>query len=268
MPEKPQYQIRVFAEKDRVDLMKLLSDTFKMSSDFLVWKYDLNPDFDESLIIIAVNQGQVVGCMNWLPRSLKISKSSTVRAALGADLAVHRNHRGRGLAKPLIASENTILKGKNIIMSYGYIDPQLVKRVHGPLLGLVEVPTSTIVYKKYLTLANIRRKILEMNEAAKSGEETERKLARVRMSVLFRLRGFPQFKIRISPDATQLEENDLTDADLRVECDLTLLELFKSKRKTLTVIKALLTRRVRIKGSLRKTLKLYRIFNLVRVLFE
>ncbi len=266
MSEDLRYQIRVLAKKDKSKWLKLLSDTFKMKSNFLAWKYDSNPNFDESLVITTMNKGQVVGCMNWLPRNLKVSKSLSVRAALGADLAVHLDHRGQGLAKPLIASENTILEGKDIVMSYGYIEPQLAERVHHPLLGLVAVPTSTTVYRKYLSLANIRKRVLELDAISRSSKEARRKLPELEIDVLFRLRGIPPFKVKIRPDKLRLEEEDLKARDLEVECDLTLIELLKSKRRTLTVIKALFTRRIKIRGSLRKAIKLYRVFKLVQAL--
>lgn len=264
------YEVRALTKKDRAKLtklMKILRDTFKMSDEFLTWKYPLNPDFDQSLVVVAVNCGQVAGGASWLPRSLKISRSLSVRAALGADLAVHRNHRGQGLAKPLIASENSVLEDKNVVMSYGFIEAKLVKHVHGPLLGLVEVPTSTTVYKKYLNLARIREKVTKMNRIVKSDEEMRGKLTGLNISVLFRLRGIPPFTVRIGSDKISLEESDLKATDLKVECDLTLSDLVKSESKILTLVKALLTRKIRVKGSLRHALKLYGLSKFLRILF-
>jgi len=266
MTDAGEYEIRVVAKGDRAELMKLLSYSFRMSAEFLEWKYDLNPDFDESLVVVAVNRGQVAGGASWLPRRLKIAKSLSVRAALGADLAVYRNHRGHGLAKPLIASENALLENKSIVMSYGLIDPKLVEHVHGPLIGLVEVPTSTTVYKKYLNLSEIKDKVAEMNKAAKSNEDIKGKLAGLNMTVLFRLRGMPPFTLRIEADGIQLEETNSMNPDLRVEFGLTPIKLFKSKRKALTLIKALLTRKIRFKGSLKDAIKLYHLSEFLGIL--
>jgi len=267
MSEAFQYQVRVLTEEDKDKVMKLLGDTFKMSDEFLAWKYDSNPDFDQSLVVVAVNCGQVVGCMNWLTRSLKISKSLSVKAALGADLAVHENHRGQGLAKPLIASENAILKDKNIVMSYGFIDPRLVEHLHGPLLGLVEVPTSTTVYKKYLNLSEIREKVERMNKIAKSNEEIKRKVANLDMSVLFHLRGMPPFIIQIRQGVVTIEKDDVTGSDVKIICDLTPLALARSRNMILTLITALLMRKIKISGSLTKIIRLSTAFNLLRSLF-
>ena len=267
MSKTSSYEIRVFAEKEKAELMNLVSHTFKMDDEFLVWKYDWNPNFDQSLVIVAANFGKVVGSMIWLPRSLKISKSLEVRAMLGADLAVDRNHRGHGLAKSLIVSENTILEGKNCVMSYGFIDPELVKHVHGPLLGSVEVPTSTTVYKKYLNISEIQEKIENMNKIAKSDEEIMRKLSGLDLIVSFRLKGMPQFMVRISSDGVHLEEEEDIHPDLKVECEITPSKLLMSKRRVLTLVKALLTRKIRIKGSFRDAIRLYGLSELLGVLF-
>lgn len=267
MSEASKYQIRVFAESDKTELMKLVGDTFKMSDEFLVWKYDLNPDFDRSLVVVAVNCGKVVGCVIWLPRSLKISKSLSVTANLGADMVVNRNHRGQGLAKSLVASGNTILEGKSSVMSYGFIDRKLAEHVHGPVLGLVEVPTSTIVYKKYLNLSEIREKVEGRNRIAKSREEMRRRLVDMDMSVSFRLRGIPPFMIKMGQDTIAVEEDDLSGSDVKVECDLTLLALARSKNMALTLITAVLMRKIRISGSLTKIIRLCTAFNLLKALF-
>jgi GNAT superfamily N-acetyltransferase len=267
MSGESEYRIRVFAERDEAELMELMGDTFEVSEEFLEWKYDLNPDFDRSFVLVAVNCGKVVGCMNWVPRSLKIFNSLSVRAALGADLAVHPNYRGKGLAKPLIAWENMVLEGKNMVMSYGFIDPKLAEHVHSPLIGLVEVPISTTVYTKYLDLSEIREKVGEMNRVAKSDEDIKGKLAGLDVSVLFRLRGMPPFTLRLGAGGVLLEETASMNADLRVECDLTPSELFKSERKAFTLIKALLTRKIRFRGSLRDAIKLYSLSRLLGILF-
>ena len=88
------------------------------------------------------------------------------------------------------------------------------------------------------------------------------------MNVSFRLRGVPPFTLKIGPNEVSLKRDDLTDPDLKVECNLTPSELFRSKRKTFALIKALLTRRIRIKGSLRGAIKMYSLSKFLVMLFE
>lgn len=267
MPEESPYSFRVLTDEDRIGVMKLLGHIFKMSNELWTWKYEVNPDFDKSLARVAVNNRQVVGCAFWLPRNLKICNSISVRAALGADLAVYSNHKGHGIGKALISSENEVLENKGVVMSYGFIQPELFKHIHSPQIGLVGVPTSTIVCRKYLDCSNIRVKVQVMNRIVGSDQKMRAKLANFKINVLFRLRGQRPFVIKMGPDKIEVEEDDLTCSDMKVECDLTHLDLVRSKRRMLTLIKALLTRKIRISGSLRNIINLYSILELVKVLF-
>jgi len=267
MSEESRYSFRVLTDEDRIGVMKLLGDTSKMSIEFWMWKYELNPDFDPSLARVAINNREVVGCAFWLPRNLKICNSISVRAALGADLAVYANHKGQGIGKALIASENEVLENKGMVMSYGFVLPELVMHIHGPQIGLVGVPTSTIVCKKYLDCSKVREKVQLMNLIVDSDQNTRAKLANLKINVLFRLRGQPQFVIKMSPDIIDVEEDDLACSDVKVKCDLTLLDLVQSKRRMFTLVKALLTRKMRISGSLRNIIKLYSILELIKLLF-
>lgn len=266
MPEESRYSFGVLTDEDRIGVMKLLDHTFKMSNELWMWKYELNPDFDKSLARVAVNNRQVVGCAFWLPRNLKICNSISVRAALGADLAVYANHKGHGIGKALIASEDEVLENKGVVMSYGFVQPELVKHIHSPQIGLVSVPTSTIVCRKYLDCSNVRVKVQLMNRIVHSDQNLRAKLANLKINVLFRLRGQHPFVIKIGPDKIDVEENDLACSDVKVECDLTHLDLVRSKRRIFTLIKALLTRKMGISGSLRNIVKLYSILELVKLL--
>jgi len=267
MPKNSHYSFRVLTSEDKIGAMKLLNDTFNISKEFLIWKYELNPDFDPSFAVVALNNGQVVGCAYWLPRDLKISNSTSVRAAQGADLAVHVDHRGHGVGKALIASENQVLENKNVVMSYGFIETELVKHIHGPQIGLVAVPTSTTVYRKYLNCSRIREKAALLNRIISFDEITRAKLANLRMRVSFRFMGVPPFIAKIDPNEICIEEDDLVSPDLKVEFDLPLSALTKSKKRTLILMKALLTRKIRISGSLENIIKLYGILKHLAILF-
>jgi predicted N-acetyltransferase YhbS len=267
MSEKTSFLLRVQTDEDRIAVIKLLGDTFKVSPEFCMWKHELNPYFDPSLSRVAVDGKQVVGCHFWLPQNLKISNSLSVRAALGEGLAVSTSHKGRGIAKALVASENQVLENKNFVMSFGFIPAaELVKHVHGPQLGLVSLPTSTIVCTKYFDCSKIKEKVQLMNRIVDSDQKIREKLANLKVNVLFHLRGFPPFVIKIGPSTIDMEE-DLTHFDVKVQSDLTRLDLVRSKRKMLTLIKSLFMRQLRINGSLRNIIKLYSILELLKLLF-
>lgn len=269
MRAKPQFSFRVFTNEDQNGVIKLLSETFKMSNEFWTWKYALNPNFDPSLAMVAINKNQVVGCAFWLPRNLRISQSTSARVALGADLAVDSDYKGQGIGTALIASENKILENKNVVMSYGFVEPDLVKHIHGPQIGLVSVPTSTIMYKRYLNCSKVREKSLLLNRIVDSDEKMRAKLRKMNLRVLLRLKGMPPFVVKLGPDRIDVEEDDLTNPDIKVECDSTFLALMvKSKRRTFRLVKSLLLRRIKIKTSnLGSALKLYTTLKLLQSFF-
>ena len=251
--------------KDEDEVMKLLKNTYNYSDEFLIWKYKLNPDFDPSFAVVAVNNEQVVGCAYWLPRYLKISNSVAFRVAQGTDLAVHPNHRGHGIGRTLIAFENKIVENKSIIINYGFIKPDLVKHIHRPQIGLVALPTSTAVYKKYLNCSIIKERASLLNTVIQSNRKLRAKLTEMDVRMLFHLKGFPSFLIKVGPDKIHIEEDDLSSPDLKIESDFALLtSIFKNKNRVLNLVKALLMRKIKFSGNILRAAKLYTIFNYLR----
>lgn len=264
-----QYSFRTLANQDKNEVTKLLFDTFKMQNEFWLWKYELNPDYDQSLIVVALNAQKVVGIAHWLPRTIKASSSITIRASLGADLAVDADHKGHGIGAILVSFQNKILEEKNMAMSYGFIEPDLFKHIHSRQIGLVHVPTSTVVYRKYLDVSRVKEKASLLNERAKSDEKMREKLANLNVRVLFRLRGMPLFMVKLGPESVCVEEHELPEPDLKIRADPTLLaSVVKSRRKTLELIKNILLRKMEIRPTgLRGVLKLYATLKLVQGLF-
>ncbi len=269
MQRRSQYSFRILADKDKIGAMELLSYTFNMSTDSWMWKYEYNPDFDQSLVVVALNAKKIVGIAHWLPRNIKVSNFTTLKATLGADLAVHADHRRRGIGETLISFENKILEGKNIVMTFGFIEPDLVKRIHGPQIGVVAIPTSTIVYKKYLNCSRVREKAAILNRIADSDDKMRQKLLKLNVRVLLLLKGMPPFLVKLGPSRIDVEEDDLTDPDLKIEADSTFLaSIVQSKRKTLKIIKNLLLGKLKVRPTkLSGIRKLYGTLTLVQTLF-
>jgi len=265
MSKESKYSFRVLTSEDEDEVMELLKNMSNSSNEFLVWKYKLNPDFDPSFAVVAINNGQIVGCTFWVPRCLKISKSTAFRATFSTDAFVHPDHRGHGIGRNLVAFENKILENKKTIINYSVIKPDLAKHLQRrAAIGLVALPASTLVYKKYLNCSIIKEKVSLLNTIIESNRKLRAKLTEMNVRMLFRLRGFPSFLIKIGPDKIHIEEDDLSSPDLKIESDFALLTYIFKNKNILNLVKALLMRKIKFSGNILRAAKLYTIFNYLR----
>ena len=270
MKEKFEYYYRKFAEGDEPAVIKLVNEAFPnfLEGDFWVWKYRLNPDFDPSLVVVAEKDGQVVGCNHWLVRDFKLSGYLKVKASLGADITVRPEHRGHGVGKALLRffRVSEAFKEKGVILTYMFADRDLGRRLYGPAVGYVVAPNSTTMYKKFLNCQRVKERFQLVNEAIQSRKGLQTELNGLNMRILFRLRGAPVFSINLASNQVDLVEGELDGADAIVEGDFPLFSsAMEGKGGTSGLIKALLTRKLRVKKGKWKIFKLFKVFKVFKL---
>lgn len=281
MREKLEYSYRRFAKEDEPAIQQLIKDAFpptqsnlwfwlshmRMQDTYWVWKYKLNPDFDPSLVVVAERDGQIVGCNHWLVRDFKLSISLKVKASLGADVVVHPKHRGRGVGKELLKflRETKTFKENRAIIAYMFTDPNLNRYLYGPTLGYVAAPYSTTRYKKFLNCRRLREELQLINSAIQAREELQRELKRLDMSILFRLRGSPAFSLVLTHNQIDLVEKELENTDFLIEGNSSLFySALEGRIGTSSLVKALLTRKLKVRKGKWKALKLIKAFRAIR----
>ena len=270
MKEEIEYSYRKFVQADETVLIKLVKEGFPdfLEGNFWVWKYKLNPDFDPSLVVVAEKDGQVVGCNHWLVRDFKLSRCLKVKASLGADIIVRPEHRGHGVGKALLKFFRTskAFKEKGAILTYMFADRDLGKRLYGPAVGYVAAPNSTTMYMKFLNCRRLKEKFQLINEAIESRKELQRELDGLNMRIVFRLRGAPAFSINLASNQIDLVEGELETADAIVEGDFPLFSsAMEGKRGASGLIKALLTRKLKVKKGKLKVFKLFKVFKVFKL---
>src|SRR3989304_2637269 len=131
---------------------KLVKNAF---NDFLEgaywdWKYKLNPLFDQSLVMVAEEQGSIIGCNHWLLKDFKLSPSLETKAALCGDLVVHPDHRNKGVGKALLYSLRVsgVEHREKPSISFMFANPSLAKSFHEPAGGYIPGINETVYYHK------------------------------------------------------------------------------------------------------------------------
>ena len=260
-----EYTFRKFQSGDEAALERLLKSTFPSFNEENVWawKYRLNPYFEDSLVTLALKNGEMIGCNYWMQRDLKLLDNLEIKAALGADVAVNPNHRRFGVGKELLRYPRIsgAFKEKHILMSYMFGRPELRKRFYKPAAGYIIAPNNTVTYRKLLNCHQLIVKFEEINRIVNSIVDMKLLLNELSMCVSFKLRGAPDFSIHVEKEKIYLEEGKAKNCDMVIEGNLPLSVLTIGGGVGLRdLVKLFLTGRVKIKKGFNHVFKLRKIF--------
>jgi predicted N-acetyltransferase YhbS len=273
-----EYVFRTFTKDDKEAVGALVKRVFEnnaralLGGDFWEWKYFRNPNFDPSLVAVAESKGRIVGCNHWLLRDIKLSSSSVCRAILCGDIAVDPNHRKHGVGKSLLLFlHSNLSNAKGSVLSYMFADPELGKRLYGPVVGYIPISTSTLRYCKRWSWKNLVERVKEINSACAlnlSQENGFKRRTRDDLTVVFQVLGASPLTIVVNKGRIEALEESIEDAPLKITTDLaTLTALSRREKRMRRVLKALLERKLKVRGSLFSIIKLYRNFHTLEAIF-
>jgi len=259
---------RAFNDKDEESVKQLVENIFErfLGGKYWDWKYKLNPNFDPSLVAVAERDGKIIGCNHWLPRELKISASAKAKAVLGADIAVNPEYRGLGIGKSLLLflRSSQAIRDKGVILSYMFANPNLSKHLYRPVAGYIQAPTATVSYFKLLSWSKLNDRIKVVNENV-----NRERLEKVDLKIRFQLSGAPPLLIELGKNGVKVSERDFKNANVTFTSDLSTLSILKEKKgRKRNLIRALLTGKLKIRGSLFNLFSFYRSFWLIEEIFS
>jgi len=262
---------RSFRQKDEDEVKELIKNTFRnfLNGDFWEWKYKHNPCFVPSLIAVAEKNGKIVGCNHWLPRRLKITRNVEVEAVLSADIAVSPKYRRRGIGKSLLLYLRRRAANRKVDAAFTYMfaNPNLSKRLYGPVAGYMPIKTSTVSYFKLLSWKRLMKHIASLNERIRK-EESKENLSKQNLKIFFNISNAPLLILSFHGNRIEIEEDFCEDADVTISGDLSTFISLKEKKDIGNLIKALITRKIKVKGGLFSLIRLYRHIQLLREIFS
>ncbi|HVP26274.1 MAG TPA: GNAT family N-acetyltransferase [Candidatus Bathyarchaeia archaeon] len=264
---------RAFTKKDERPVKALVETSFRdfLSGKYWAWKYKFNPNFDPALVGVAEKDGRVVGCNHWLLRNLKISNQAEVQAILGADIAVEPKFRGQGIAKSLLLYMRSlpVMSNRQAMISYMFADPNLSRNLYEPVAGYIPAPSATVSYVKILKWKELEKRIGIMNHEIRNDAEKFDRLPKSELTILFRLLNTPQLLLSLSKKGIEIYEAGSKKAKVTVTSDFTTLaRIKKSEHRMYHLLAALVTRNLKIRGSLVSLFRFYRNLWLIEDVFS
>ena len=253
------FKCRTLQEKDEQAVRRLVESTFSFLpiGKFWDWKYLRNPSFDRSFVAVAEDEGKIIGCNHWLPRKVKLADSIVVDSMLGASIAVLAEYRKKGVGRALIHFLRSQHSERKLALMYMFADPELRKHFHTPVAGYVPAPGGTVWYRKILNWNKVKTNVTDFNMRVKQGEFGDR-LDKVDLTVVFKVHGAPPLCLHL--DGKGFETNSSVEkADLTISSDGNLFTKIRDGQIGMRMlIGPLATGRLKVRGSPRKMLELYR----------
>lgn len=257
------YIIRTYREGDEEGIVEMhRSSNRELDMEHWTWKNKLSPYFDPSLVVIAEENGKMIGCAHAQLRNLKINQSLAVKASQGANLLVGREHRRRGVATEIMYFLRERLKDKGAIVHYGIALPWIYKRVYSKREANV-TPRDLYCrtpYSKFLNCSLLKQEALVVNEVLGEYHDLRSELMDLDLTILFRLKAFPPFVLKVRRGEISVEEGEpITSPNVVV----TASELTMSTGM-FTLMKMFFSGNLKLSGLLHNFFSLYRWFKVMR----
>lgn len=254
---------RVLESKDEGAVKELIRTVFSqfLGGNYWDWKYKRNPGFDPKLVAVAEKDGRIVGCNHWLIRDLSFPGELPVRTVLGADIAVSPEQRRKGIGKSLLLflRSSETFKNKGALISYMFPNPDMINPLYRPSAFYIPAPSRNACYVKILNWDKLAAKLEKVNSRIRLDADLQERMADLNFQLLFKIENSPPLPLKISKDGIEISENARDDPNITFRISLETLESLRgAKKKMFILLKAWVTGKLRIRGNLRKLIKLSR----------
>jgi len=262
--EEKIYRVRTYTEGDWEKTLEMIlghNPELNYTSEYWNWRNRLSPHFDPSLVLVAEENGNVIGCGHSQVWDLKISQLLTVRGALATDVFVHREYRRRGIGSEIrrVMKKNLTERGAVIIIALP--TPETYRPTKRGTFAIPMHLNCKTAYTKHLDCEPLKRKVLLANKALSEHHEIRSEFMKLNLNVLFRLKGFPPFVLELSQGKVTINEGEPI---YTTNVAVTASKGISSSTRLLTIAKMFFSGDIKVRGLLRNFLSLYRCFKIFK----
>jgi len=250
-------RIRTYRPGDEQGIVDVLNRVFPQgwgSVEDWTWKHRERASFDPETTLVVEDRGRIVGCWHAVIEELELG-SARLKVGFEGDAAVLPGYRGGGVVLRVYDRINTILVDKGAVMRAGVATPDLADGFYAPMFGYLRAPIP--VHTKVLDNRPLRDAVARLGKRIALGKE-------ISLVIQFRLGDIPPFSLEVSNGVLSTEDGEARSADLVIEGNqgpvVSALRGSGRGGNRRDLLRALLTRRVRVKGWLRNAFALYRLF--------
>jgi predicted N-acetyltransferase YhbS/putative sterol carrier protein len=144
--EEPKF--RNYRDGDESQIVALLNLAYGYwpSTEYWKQKYRDNSGFDPELIFVAEDKGQVISCVQYLRRDMKLGDQA-VSAYIGGDGATNLRYTGGGIFTKLLALLYDEVRRRNGNCVYGYNNQVMYENLYRRKFGEVALHRPQVMMK-------------------------------------------------------------------------------------------------------------------------
>jgi len=273
--EEGNFIVRTYKEHDEDQIvemhptMRAINRDRSLGLEYWTWKNRLSPYFDPSLIIVADENGELIGCAHAQVRDLRISRSLIIKATQPADLYSKPEHRRRGIATEVTKVIRKNVRAKGAILLVGVTSPSTYTQFYSRREGdrAFTMPSHgycKVAFTKKMNCDSVKRRASLVNDILNQNPEIRKKLDMVNLTVFFQVRGLPPFVLEVSQGSVSVNEGQPTR---RPNMVITASKL-PSAPSMLSLIRLFFSGGVKAKGLLRNLTSVYKCARVLQKIKE
>jgi hypothetical protein len=236
-------------------ILKILHASFGSKwgdAEFWRWKHSTRPGFSPSDVVVCAAADKPIACFHLAVRTMRLAPGLDIRCSVEGDFAIEPDARGTGIPEKAYRYVSPRLVSRAVMVRAGFSSRDLYEHVYKPKFGHRMPPTVTAQYRKILSDRALHGKLQEFGNAVRV-HSWGRRFLRSPLTVSMEVEGFQPCHLVLTESAASCIPASVERPDLRVKMPYVLLTAARMSpfRATLTVLKAVLSGRVRAAGLTR-----------------